>query len=478
MKIAIIASEGAPFLKTGGLGDVIQALPQALSELPKNEVSVILPYYGKIKYSGKWDTEFLGSFKVQLAWRREYVGMFRLKTRRKKLQVYFIDNERYFNRPGIYGYDDDGERFAFFSKAALSLMAGLGLQPDVVHCHDWQTALVPLLMKTEFAEDFGQTKSVLTIHNIEYQGKANLHFNYDVLGLDGSCDEILRFDDCTNFMKAAIVTADRINTVSETYAQELQYPYYAHGLAGMLSSRGPAFSGITNGIDMELFNPEKSAGLAAFYNAGSMREGKLANKRALQQRLGLAVDDDVAVLAMVSRLAGHKGIDLLCYIAERLLQRRVQLVIIGTGEQKYEWFLSSLQHRYPQQASINLCFDPELANLVYAGADAYLMPSMSEPCGLSQLIAMRFGTIPVVHAVGGLNDTVEPYDESQNTGRGFTFQSYNADDFLGAIDRALGLYYDAHEKWLALAEHDMRQDYSWKIPSQRYMALYNNALEG
>ena len=234
MKIAIIASEGAPFLKTGGLGDVIQALPQALSELPKNEVSVILPYYGKIKYSGKWDTEFLGSFKVQLAWRREYVGMFRLKTRRKKLQVYFIDNERYFNRPGIYGYDDDGERFAFFSKAALSLMAGLGLQPDVVHCHDWQTALVPLLMKTEFAEDFGQTKSVFTIHNIEYQGKANLHFNYDVLGLDGSCDEILRFDDCTNFMKAAIVTADRINTVSETYAQELQYPYYAHGLAGML----------------------------------------------------------------------------------------------------------------------------------------------------------------------------------------------------------------------------------------------------
>ena len=181
---------------------------------------------------------------------------------------------------------------------------------------------------------------------------------------------------------------------------------------------------------------------------------------------------------MVSRLAGHKGIDLLCYIAERLLQRRVQLVIIGTGEQKYEWFLSSLQHRYPHQASVNLCFDPELANLVYAGADAYLMPSKSEPCGLSQLIAMRFGTIPVVHAVGGLNDTVEPYDESQNTGRGFTFQSYNADDFLGAIDRALGLYYDAHEKWLALAERDMRQDYSWKLPAQRYMALYQKALEG
>lgn len=478
MKIAIIASEAAPFLKTGGLGDVIQALPQALSEIPKNEVVVILPYYGKIKYSGKWEMEFLGSFKVQLAWRREYVGMFRLKTRRKKLQVYFIDNERYFNRGGAYGFDDDGERFAFFSEAALSLLCGLDIHPDIVHCHDWQTALVPLLMKTEFYDDFGSTKSVFTIHNIEYQGKCNLQFNYDVLGLDGGCDEILRFDDCMNFMKSAIVMADRVNTVSDTYAKELQYPYYAHGLAGMLSSRGAAFSGITNGIDMGLFDPESSAGLAYHYNASNLQEGKRENKRALQKRLGLPLDDDTMVLAMVSRLAGHKGIDLLCYIAERLMERKIQLVIIGTGEQKYEWFLSSLQYRYPQKASVNLCFDPELANLVYAGADAYLMPSMSEPCGLSQLIAMRFGAVPVVHAVGGLNDTVEPYNDETGTGRGFTFQSYNADDFLGAIDRASGLYYDAHDKWLALARSDMKQDYSWKIPAQRYMELYKNALEG
>ena len=263
---------------------------------------------------------------------------------------------------------------------------------------------------------------MFTIHNIEYQGKCNLQFNYDVLGLGAGCDEILRFDDCTNFMKSAIVTADRVTTVSETYAQELRYPYYSHGLDGVLQNRGSDFSGITNGIDMQVFDPAKMDSIAQNYTAKTLREGKTTNKLALQQRVGLPEDQDVAVLAMVTRLVGHKGIDLLCYIAERLIQRRMQLVIIGTGEEKYEWYLNTLRDRFGDKVSVNLLFDGGLANLVYAASDLYLMPSKSEPCGLSQLIAMRMGSVPVVNATGGLKDTVWPYNEADETGRGFTFQ--------------------------------------------------------
>ena len=370
------------------------------------------------------------------------MGIFRLKTRRKKLQVYFIDNEHYFNRGGIYGFADDGERYAYYSKAVLAAMNYLELRPDVVSCHDWQAALVPLLLKTEYRGCFPDTKSVFTIH------------------------------DCTNFMKAAIVMADRVTTVSETYAQELHYAYYSHGMDGVLQSRGADFSGITNGIDMQVFDPAAMENLAEHYTARTLRAGKTANKLALQQKVGLPQDKDVAVLAMVTRLVGHKGIDLLCYIAERLLQRRVQLVIIGTGEEKYEWYLSTLRERFGDKVSVNLLFDGGLANLVYAASDLYLMPSKSEPCGLSQLIAMRMGSVPVVNATGGLKDTVWPYNEADETGRGFTFQSYNADDFLAAIDRALALYYNEPEKWLRLAQNDMAVDSSWEIPAEKYMALF------
>ena len=472
MKIAVVASEAAPFVKTGGLGDVMQALPLALSQQKNTYVSLFIPYYSQIKYSGKWQTEFLGAFDVPLAWRREYVGIFHLKTRRKKLQIYFIDNEHYFNRGGVYGFADDGERYAYFSKAVLAAMNYLELQPDVVSCHDWQAALIPLLLKTEYRGCFPDAKSVFTIHNIEYQGKCNLQFNYDVLGLGAGCDEILRFDDCTNFMKSAIVTADRVTTVSETYAQELRYPYYSHGLDGVLQSRGSDFSGITNGIDMQVFDPAKIENIAQNFTAKTLREGKIANKLALQQRVGLPEDRDVAVLAMVTRLVGHKGIDLLCYIAERLIQRRIQLVIIGTGEEKYEWYLNTLRDRFGDKVSVNLLFDGGLANLVYAASDLYLMPSKSEPCGLSQMIAMRYGTVPVVAATGGLRDTVPPYNSETKEGRGFTFQSYNADDFLGAIDRAVGLYYGAREEWNELAKRDMECDFSWQQPAAEYMQLY------
>ena len=477
MKIAMVASEAAPFVKTGGLGDVMQALPQALSEIKNNEVSVFIPFYGRIKYSGKYDVEFLGYFDVPLAWRREYVGTFAAQEPEKEAARSILSTTSTISAAAAStACADDGERYAYFAKAALASMAFIGLQPDIIHCHDWQAALVPLLLKTEYHESFPNTKSVFTIHNIEYQGKANLSFNYDVIGLPRACDEVLRFDDCTNFMKAAIVTADQVSTVSQTYCQELRYPYYAHGMSQVLSSRGGDFTGITNGIDTKLFNPMTTEGLAAHYNEKTFKEGKLQNKLALQKTLGLPEDRDTAMLAMVTRLAGHKGIDLLCYIAERLMSRRVQLVVIGTGEEKYEWFLRGLQERFGRQVSVNLCFSADLANVVYAGADLYLMPSKSEPCGLSQLMAMRFGAVPVVNATGGLKDTVPPYEGPESEGRGFTFQSYNADDFLAAIDRALALYYDAPEQWQELVRHDMSQDFGWDKGAQSYMALYHKAL--
>ena len=477
MKIAVVASEAAPFVKTGGLGDVMQALPLALSQQKNTYVSLFIPYYSQIKYSGKWQTEFLGAFDVPLAWRREYVGIFRFKTRRKKLQIYFIDNEHYFNRGGIYGFADDGERYAYFSKAVLAAMNYLEFRPDVVSCHDWQAALIPLLLKTEYRGCFPDTKSVFTIHNIEYQGKCNLQFNYDVLGLGADCDEILRFDDCTNFMKAAIVTADRVTTVSETYAQELRYPYYSHGLDGVLQSRGSDFSGITNGIDVNTFNPETDPALPAHYNSKTFVEGKAAVKAALQKEVGLPVKPDVPLMVMVTRLAGHKGLDLLCYIARRLIwEEDAQLLILGTGEAQYESFFKDLANQFPDQVSAQITFNLGLAARIYAGGDIYLMPSKSEPCGLSQMNAMRYGTVPVVHATGGLKDTVPPADENGEGGLGFTFQSYNADDFFASLKRCLGLYNHNREAFRALQKRDMETDFSWDVPAGRYMEQFRNML--
>ena len=472
MKIAMVASEAAPFVKTGGLGDVIQALPEALAKYSNLEISLFLPFYDRIKYAAKWDVEFLGNFDVSLMWRTEYVGIFRLKSKKRKIRVYFIDNEHYFGRGGIYGYGDDGERYAFYCRAVLASIVRLELAPDVIHCHDWQTALIPLLLKSEFAESLPDTKSIFTIHNIEYQGWCNADFNREVLGLPERFEQRLQFMEGTNFMKAAIETADHVSTVSNTYAYELQFPYFAHGLAEVLIGRDKDFSGITNGIDTELYHAGKTAGIAAHYTPETVAAGKKTNKLALQKKLGLPEREDVPLLAMVTRLAGHKGIDLLCAAADRILEKDVQLVVLGTGEAQYESFLNQLQSRYPDKVSACLFFDGGVANLIYAAADLYLMPSRSEPCGLSQLIAMRFGGVPVVHETGGLKDTVPAFNEKTQTGRGFTFQSYNAEDFLNAIERCLELYEREPGKWLALAGANMRADFSWDKPAKEYLRLY------
>lgn len=477
MKIVHAASEAAPFVKTGGLGDVMQALPAALSRYRDCEVSLFLPLYGTIKQDPSIHLQKITDFTVFLGWREQYVGLFQLKSRAKK-KVYFIDNEFYFCRNRIYGEGDDAERFAFYSKAVLACIAFLGLDPDIIQCNDWQTACIPVFLHAEFAQQFPHAKCVFTIHNIEYQGWADRDFFSNVLALPEQYRDDLTMGDSINLMKGAIMTADRVTTVSETYAQELHYSYFAHGMETCLGYRGADFSGILNGIDTTVFNPAQDKLLAQPYGADTMREGKAACKAALQREVGLEVRPDVPVLAMVTRLAGHKGIDLLCYILDRLMERDVQFVLVGSGEARFEDALRSAVKRYPGRIAAILRYDGQLANRIYAGADLYLMPSQAEPCGLSQLIAMHYGTVPVVHATGGLRDTVLPYDPATGDGRGFTFQSYNGDDFLAAIDRALALFTSDRAAWDKLAQQDMREDFSWRVPAKAYRALFASLHEG
>lgn len=480
MRIAVCASEGAPYVKSGGLGDVIEALPAALAQIAGNEVALFLPYYKKIKEAGdKYPVELVSQYRVMLGWRQQYAGLMRLTNRTDGVQVYFIDNEYYFGaRPGaIYGDIDDGERFAYFSRACLDAMLSIGYIPDVIQCNDWQTALVPAYLKAMYRGAMPNTRCMYTIHNIEYQGWANASFFDDVLGLPWEYRGTLDMNGSVNVMKGAIETADLVTTVSETYARELMYPYYAHGLDGILAGAAWKLTGITNGIDVGTFNPETDSALPAHYNADSFVEGKAACKAALQKEVGLPVKPDVPLMVMVTRLAGHKGLDLLCYIARRLLwEEDCQLLILGTGEPQYENFFRNLANEYPEQCAAKITFNLGLAARIYAGGDIYLMPSKSEPCGLSQMNAMRYGTVPVVHATGGLKDTVPPADENGEGGLGFTFQSYNADDFLASVKRCLNLYHHNRDGFRALQHRDMCQDFSWNVPAGRYMDLFYRML--
>ena len=480
MKIAILASEAAPYCKSGGLGDVMEALPSALAKIKGNEVLLILPYYKAIKENPKYAVENLGHFEVGVGWRQAYAGILRLKERPQGVEVWFVDSEYYFGaRPdSLYGHADDGERFAFFSKACLDAMVIHHWIPNVLQCNDWQTALVPTYLKSMYGHLFPGTRCMFTIHNIEYQGWAGADFFDDVLYLPWEWRGCTDMNGSVNMMKAAIETADIVTTVSETYARELMYPYYAHGLDGVISHAAWKLYGITNGIDTKTFNPATDSALVANYDRRSYRKGKAACKAALQQEVGLPVKPHTPLCVMVSRLAEHKGLDLLCYIARRLLwEEDVQLLILGTGEYHFEEFFRNLAKEYPDKVAVRFAFDLGLASRIYAGGDIYLMPSKSEPCGLSQMNAMRYGTVPVVHATGGLRDTVLPADEHGDTGLGFTFQSYNGDDFYAALQRALHLYRHQPEGFRALQRRDMEQDFSWSKPAKRYMELFRQMLD-
>ena len=480
MKIAILASEGAPYVKSGGLGDVMEALPAALSRIEGNEVALFLPYYKKILDNPKFETQLVCHFHVSLGWRNQYAGIYRLTNRTDGVQVYFIDNLYYFgSREGsIYGSLDDGERFAFFSKACLDALVNLRFIPDVLQCNDWQTALVPTLLKAQYQSLLPQTRCMYTIHNIEYQGWAHGDFFDDVLALPWEFRGCLDMGGSVNLMKAAIETADLITTVSETYAQELMYPYYAHGLDGILSNAAWKLTGITNGIDINTFNPETDPALPNHYNADTFVTGKAACKAALQREVGLPELPDTPLMVMVTRLASHKGLDLLVHIARQLIwQEDAQLLILGTGEARFEEFFLQLQEEFPDRVAAKITFNLGLAARIYAGGDIYLMPSKSEPCGLSQMNAMRYGTVPVVHATGGLKDTVPPVDENGCDGLGFAFQNYNADEFLIALKQCLNLYHHNRPDFQALQRRDMQQDFSWDKPARRYMELFQKMCD-
>lgn len=471
MKLLFAASEGAPYVKSGGLGDVMHGLPVELARQKGVEVAVFLPYYRSIKFSSDFDIEYITSFATVLAWRQVYTGLFKAVSRSRKLTYYFIDNEYYFNRDGLYGDYDDGERFAFFSKAVLESLQHLNYYPDVIHCNDWQTALLPVFLKAHFQfGEYQKIKTVFTIHNIEYQGKMPDRFCHEILGLDEGWFHVLQFGDCLNLMKGAIVTADKVTTVSRTYSFEILHSYFGHGMEGILKENQYKLCGITNGLDQDAFNPKKDPRLFLNYGPGDA-EGKAANKRHLQERLGLELKEDVPIVAMITRLVAHKGLELVEFMSNQLMSLNIQFVVVGTGDARFEDAFRFMEYQYPGRVSANILFDSALASQVYAGADLFLMPSKSEPCGLSQLIAMRYGTVPIVRETGGLVDTVPPLNLETLEGRGFTFKLFNAHDMYYAVERAVQ-FYQNKPLWAKHVKNIMQINSGWQQPAREYLGLY------
>ena len=476
MKLFFAASEVAPFIKTGGLADVAGSLPNALAKLG-HDVRVILPLYSAIPAMWRRQMTFLKSFHFPLSWRNAYCGLFSLEY--QGLTYYFIDNEYYFQREGLYGQFDDGERFAYFSRAVVEVPIQLGWSPDIIHCNDWQTSLVPVyLLEARHREPLlMHTKSVFTIHNIEYQGQFDRNILGDVLGLDESYfrEDMLSYYGDVNLVKGAIYAADYITTVSPTYAKELQYAFYAHGLEGVIADNYHKFTGILNGIDMEHNNPATDPFLPAPYSAADP-SGKAACKAALQEKLGLNVDPDVPIIACISRLVAHKGYELVTAAFPKIMDHYVQFVVLGTGDWGIESFFRMAAQEYPGRVSANLMYSAELASQIYAGADLLLMPSISEPCGLSQMIAMRYGTVPIVRLTGGLKDSVPSYNPTTGTGLGFTFGSITPGDLLGAIDRGLEAYETDRPNWTALMKRGMTTDFSWDQSAAAYEKVYQQVM--
>lgn len=477
MKILFASSEVAPFIKTGGLADVAGSLPPALAA-QGHQVKVILPLYEGIGDDWRSQMTFLKHFDVTLAWRRVYCGIFELE--RGGVTYWFVDNEYYFKRWQIYGHFDDCERFAFFSRAVIETPGQLDWAPDIIHCNDWQTALVPVYLLEEKYRipQLGGAKAVFTIHNIEYQGRYGDQVLEDVIGLSPSYfnEGMLEHQNDVNLMKGAIMASSFVTTVSPTYAEELRLPFYAHGLAGVINDQSGKLQGILNGIDMDLYDPAKRDDLSANFTPKSPLKGKSACKLALQEAVGLVQNPDVPIIACISRLVGHKGFSLITDVLHQIMDMNVQMVVLGTGEWQYEEAFRNAQSQYSGRFSAQLTYSPSLADLIYAGADLFLMPSISEPCGLSQMIAMRFGTVPIVRETGGLRDTVTPYNKFTGEGRGFTFSDINANDMLWVIREAVDLYYTNKTVWQDLQKAGMTADFSWTNSAQQYLDIYQRIL--
>ncbi len=469
-KIVFLGSEAAPFIATGGLADVLGSLPKALAQNEHLDVSVILPLYGNINKDFKSKFKFLTSFNVSVSWRLQYAGVYYYE--HQGVKFYFIDNEYYFKREGnIYGFYDDGERFAFFSRAALDTIARLNIYPDILHCNDWQTAASIVYLKGMYYGDekFRKIKSIFTIHNIEYQGIFGMETYGDVFGFPESINNFVEFNGSVNLMKAAIEMTDIVSTVSPTYAEEIKNSYFAHGLESIINRNASKLYGILNGIDIDYYNPETDAYLFKNYSVSDL-SGKAVCKAELQKMLNLPVRADVPVIAIISRLVSHKGLDLVRSAIESLLTQDVQIVILGKGEIAYENFFEHISHCYSGKCVTVIAFNQDLSRKIYSGADIFLMPSKMEPCGLSQMIASRYGTVPVVRETGGLNDSIKAYTGVK--GNGFTFHDYNAHDLLYVINEAIRAYKD-EKVWKDVQNRAMTTDFSWNVQAGEYEKLYD-----
>ena len=471
-KILFVASEAAPFIATGGLAEVIGSLSKALATSDAYDVRVIIPLYQDIKKEYRKDFRFIGNIFVPLSWRNQYCGIFEYEA--NNVKFYFVDNEYYFKRPGCYGYYDDGERFAFFCRSVMEILSFIGFYPDILHCHDWQAALAALYLKTIycFRPEYQFIRAVFTIHNIEYQGKYSLDILEDLFGISNRFRYLVEYDRCINLMKGAIECCERFSTVSPTYAGEIKDPYYSHGLDPIIRRNEFKLCGILNGIDPDYYNPATDKSLFANYDADNVAP-KAVCKEELQRMLNLPVKPETPIIAMITRLVSHKGLDLVKEVIEQVLRQDVQFVLLGTGDSTYENYFSDLARRYQGKVVSIISFNSDLSRKIYAGADLFLMPSKSEPCGLSQMIASRYGTVAIVRETGGLRDSITPYGAG---GNGFTFRDYNAYDMLYVINEAIGVYHNKDE-WKALQQKAMRTDFSWAKSATYYEGLYLGMLK-
>jgi starch synthase len=472
--VLYVASEAFPFAGTGGLGEVIGSLPTSINASKDVEARIIIPLYQSLSQEDRAKLTFITNITVPVAWRNQYCGLF--KYEHGGVTYYFIDNEYYFKRSGLYGYGDDGERFAFFSRAVLELMPYFDWRVDVLHAHDWQAALVPVYYKLYYMykEGYEDIKTVFTIHNIEYQGQFSPAILEDVFGISYKEYMSIEFNGCINLMKGAIDYSDYVTTVSPTYAEQIKTAEYAHGLEGILLKNADKLRGILNGVDVDTYNPKTNKALFVNYDKNSL-EKKNIGKEELQKMLGLPVNKDVPIIAMITRLASHKGIDIVRRAMNDILKNDVQFIVLGTGEIDHEEYFKYIQNIYDNKVRSIISFNKDLAHKIYAGADIFLMPSKSEPCGLSQMMACRYGTIPVVRKTGGLKDSIIDCGNGDE-GIGFVFDNYNSDEMLYAIERAIGLYRDFKAKWNGLVSRAITTDFSWKKSAGVYLDFYREIL--
>lgn len=475
MKVAFVASEAAPFSKTGGLADVAGSLPKALVA-EGVDLCVILPLHPTMPMEYRNALQFIDKTEVYMGWRTQYVGILHLK--HDGVDYYFLDNEFYFKRHHLYGEGDDAERYIYFCKAVLATLKQLNYKPDIIHTNDWHTASVNIL-REEYAyyDDFYKDiKTVFTIHNLRYQGVYDPYILGEFLNIsyDYFNEDALKFYNSVNLLKGALVFSDHITTVSKSYASEICYPFFGENLEGVISKYHWKLSGIVNGIDYDVYNPATDVNLPERYDINSLIKKK-ENKVHLQIQYGLPVDPEIPIIAMVTRLVDMKGLDLVEHILDELLQENIQLIVLGTGDSRYENLFRTYQYRYPHKMSARIYFSSKESHLIYAGSDLFLMPSLFEPCGLSQLIALRYGTIPIVREIGGLRDTVIPYNRFTGEGNGFGFQNYNAHELLFTIKEALRCY-KVPEIWNGLMTHAMKADHSWNVSSKAYLSVYKKIL--